>query len=148
MLFPPCTFSQRACLLIGLLAPLFPVHAEAAEEQPRHHLMPIPAAIKFQPGRLRLDSGFTVGVCDTTGPRAQRGIERALHRLAERTGLTISRAWAKESAAMLFVCAKGAGEKVQDPEEDETYSLRVSAGRAELRANTEVGVLRGLETFL
>src|SRR5262249_50733712 len=70
-------------------------------------------------------------------------------RLERRTGLMFTRGLAKEAAgASLMIICNGAGLRVPALEEDESYALDVSSQLAVLRANTVVGILRGLETVL
>jgi hexosaminidase len=43
---------------------------------------------------------------------------------------------------------RGAGEAIQSPDEDESYSLTITSSGAKLQAATVVGATRGLQTFL
>jgi hexosaminidase len=113
-----------------------------------HHLMPVPYSVKFGAGRLAIDPNFTAAATKFSDERLQRAIERAVLRLKRRTGLPIIAQPAPGLAPTLSVKVDGPGMAVQGPEEDETYSLAVSSGRAELDAATVVGAIRGLETFL
>ena len=117
--------------------------------RPQHHLMPVPAAVQFQAGRLKIDASFTVGVAGRADARLEAGIQRAARRLEGRTGFTFSRAVAGDAqAATLRVECKGPGLPVPSLNEDESYTLDVSERQAALKAATVVGALRGLETFL
>lgn len=127
----------------------------AAAQQPAttgdsymHHMMPVPYSVKFQSGRLAIDANFTADTAKFADDRLQHAIERALLRLAYRTGLPLVWHPAPGAAPTLTVKVDGPGMAVQGPEEDETYSLTVSAGHAELAAATVVGAIHGLETFL
>ncbi|MGO8813291.1 MAG: beta-N-acetylhexosaminidase [Terriglobia bacterium] len=112
-------------------------------------LMPVPASVEFNAGRLRLDGSFRVSVTGYSDARLQRAVDRAVARLERRTGFTLSHEVLKGSiAATLIVTANGPGEAIQGVEEDETYELQVTPQQASLRAPTVVGVLRGLETLL
>ena len=71
-----------------------------------------------------------------------------LSRLGSRSGLALSRIYAKTNAGTLVVDVAAPGMKVQGVEEDESYTLETTAQHAALTAHTVVGALRGLETFL
>jgi hexosaminidase len=114
-----------------------------------HNLMPVPASVRFGAGRLPITKDFTVAVAGHTDERLRAAIDRALRRLEGRTVLELPRALAQdETRAALVVRARGPGRAVPSVDEDESYSLEVSEGRAVLEAPTVVGALRGLETFL
>lgn len=115
----------------------------------RHNLIPTPASLQFQPGRLAITGAFRVGANGVSDARLQAGIERMLKRLSERTGITFpSGLVADESGATLLVHCDGPGEAIPSVDENESYSLEVSGERARLVAPTVVGALRGLETLL
>jgi hexosaminidase len=138
-----------AVLLLGALK-ISAQQAEAARPISREHrLMPVPAAIQFQAGRLKIDGSFTVAVDGYTDARLEAGIHRAARRLEGRTGLEFSRAPLTDlPAATLLVQCKGPGSLVPSIKEDESYTLDVSDKQAVLKCATVVGALRGLETFL
>jgi hexosaminidase len=123
---------------------------ESANIQSRQHrLMPVPASVQFQPGRLKIDSSFKVAVDGHTDARLEAGIHRAARRLEGRTGFEFSRAPASGAqAATLLIECKGPGKEIPSVSEDESYSLNVSDKQSIIKAATVVGVLRGLETFL
>lgn len=109
-----------------------------------HTLMPVPASLVWQVGRLRLDSSFSVRVAGSRrDDRLARGVERFLRRAGSATGLLLGR-----GAGGLALSVAGPGQRVQSPEEDESYTLEVTPGGASLQAPTTVGALRGLETVL
>ena len=137
-------------LLLVCSASVCAQQIETAQPQPRQHrLMPVPAAIQFLPGRLRIDASFTVATIGHTDSRLEAGIHRASRRLEGRTGFEFLRAPASDSqTATLLIQCKGSGNLVPSIREDESYSLDVSDKQAALKAATVVGALRGLETFL
>lgn len=125
-----------------------------AESPQSHHLMPVPATVRFQSGRLALPSAFTVATKGHTDDRLRGGIDRMARRLEAATGQTYARGAAAAAVAAdaatatLVVECQGPGAAVPKLGEDESYTLDVSATQATLRAPTVVGALRGLETFL
>src|SRR5438270_836625 len=113
------------------------------------NLMPAPALVQIQTGRLPITRSFTVAAKNYTDDRLRAGITRMLTRLAGRTVLTLPQDLATdESAATLVVQCERAGEIVPALNENESYSLEVNDKQARLVAPTVVGALRGLETFL
>jgi hexosaminidase len=116
---------------------------------PQHNLMPVPASVRFNPGRLSLNKSFTVALRGQTDARLQAGIDRFLRRIEGRTVMELPRGLSNDAAnATLLVESGGPGKAVPSVEEDESYTLEVSDRQAALKAPTTVGVLRGLETFL
>jgi hexosaminidase len=112
-------------------------------------LMPQPAKLTPEQGGFVVKSSFTVAVPQFRDERLEAGIRRMLHRLEYETGVPIAKEIQKDSAnASLVIDVKGAGEAVQSVDEDESYSLNVTASGAKLQANTVVGAMRGMETLL
>jgi hexosaminidase len=115
----------------------------------RHNLMPVPASVRFDAGRLPVTKSFNVAARGHTDERLRAGVERAVRRLEGRTVFELQRGLASDAgAATLVVECKGAGRPVPSVDEDESYALDVKDKQAVLTAPTVVGALRGLETFL
>jgi len=113
------------------------------------NLMPIPASVRLQPGRLPITANFNVAVKNYADDRLRAGIFRMLTRLAGRTVFTLPpELAADESSATLVVQCERAGDVIPSLSENESYSLEVTDKQARLVAPTVVGALRGLETFL
>src|ERR1043165_5984000 len=106
---------KNAKIAIGLLllCALTTTARPADSDQPmspQHHLMPVPAAVQFQTGRLKIDASFGVAVDGHADARLEGGINRAARRLEGRTGLTFSRTPASDpQAATLRIECKGPG---------------------------------------
>src|SRR2546423_8357546 len=138
------------------LSLLCAVSARAQQPRPtdvpasyQHHLMPVPAHIQFQSGRLAVADTFTVALQGQTDERLQSGIARVLRRLEGRTGLTLARGLASDAnTATLVVESHSPGLAVPAVEENESYTLTVTDKQARIEAPTAVGALRGLETLL
>ncbi|HKG23108.1 MAG TPA: family 20 glycosylhydrolase, partial [Blastocatellia bacterium] len=138
-----------ATLLLCALATSAQRVESAQSEAYRHRLMPAPAAVQFQPGRLKIDPSFIVAAEGYKDATLEAAIHRAARRLEGRTGLEFSRAPVSDPrAAALLIQCKGPAKAVPAVDEDETYSLDVSDRQAVLKAATVVGAMRGLETFL
>jgi hexosaminidase len=113
-----------------------------------HGLMPVPASVKFQAGRLPVTAELTVAVKGHTDRRLEGAIQRMLRRLEGRTGLTLSRTLTEPEKATVVLEVKAAGNALPTLGDDEAYTLEVSGSRATLKASQAVGALRGLETLL
>jgi hexosaminidase len=115
----------------------------------RRNLMPVPASVRFNAGRLAVTKSFSVAARGYVDERLRSGIARAVRRLEGRTVLEFAQGLATDAnTATLVVECQKPGQAVPSVEEDESYSLAVTDRQATLRAPTVVGALRGLETFL
>lgn len=113
------------------------------------NLMPVPASVQPQTGRLAITSAFSVATKGYADSRLRGGIARMTTRLAGRTVITLPLDLAvNESTATLVVRCERAGASIPSLNEDESYSLDIADKQARLVAPTVVGALRGLETFL
>ena len=126
----------------------FTLALPAQNPPPTLSLMPVPASLSVSPGRLPLDSTFSVSTPSFSDERLKGAIDRMLKRLGNRTGLVFSRTYTKTNAGKLVLDVASAGMRVQGVEEDEGYTLQATSQQAILKAQTVVGALRGLETFL
>lgn len=107
-------------------------------------LMPVPASITWEAGRLRVDSTFTVRVLgQPKDARLDRGVLRFTRRAERQTGLLLNK-----GGRGVDIRVQGPGQAIQSPTEDESYQLTVGRYGATLEASTTVGALRGLETLL
>ena len=114
-----------------------------------HFLMPVPASVSWQTGRLAISNATTVAVTGAADDRLKAATQRMMRRLESRTGFTMSRVFAKDpAAAAILVDAKAPGAAIPSVDEDESYSLSVSGTQLVIRAPTVVGAMRALETAL
>src|SRR5256714_492930 len=143
-------FLFAATGLLSLVSAVYAQNPTANMMAPAQmNLMPVPASVQIQTGRLPITSSFNVAVKNYTDDRLRAGIDRMLRRLAGRTVLTLPADLATdEGAAILVVQCERAGEIIPSLNENESYSLEVNDKQARLVAPTVVGALRGLETFL
>jgi len=114
------------------------------------NLMPVPSKVVYTDSKFKLDDSFTVSINGSAGDRLYKGAARMLRRLSGRTGLFfpqdyITKDTKVDTASMIIEC-KRPGRIVLN--EDESYRLDVSAGEITLSAETDIGIIRGLETFL
>jgi hexosaminidase len=123
--------------------------ATTAAAAPQHNLMPVPASVRFNAGRLAVNNAFSIAARGQQDARLTSGIERFLRRIEGRTVLELPRGLAADASAATFIVeAVAPGKTVPSVEEDESYTLEVSERQAVLKAPTTVGALRGLETVL
>lgn len=121
----------------------------ADAQERRHNLMPTPAEVRFQPGKLAVGASFSVAVRGHNDRRLEAGISRAMRRLEGRIGMELRRGLATDAGtATLVIECREAGGSVPSLNEDESYSLKAMDGQAALKAATVIGALRGLETLL
>ncbi|MFH1851712.1 MAG: beta-N-acetylhexosaminidase [Candidatus Neomarinimicrobiota bacterium] len=115
----------------------------------QHNLLPVPSDIEFGEGWYVIDNDFKIEIPDTAGMRCPAAATRFLHRLAGRTGIFFEQGFVsagdKKSTAVTIECAR-TGRLVVG--EDESYTLTVTTDRISLVAETDLGVLHGLETLL
>ena len=113
------------------------------------NLMPQPEQVTLGQGKLVIDNTFSVALEGFTEPRLSMGAERLIRTLARETAIPMKDGLASdESKATLVIHCDHAGEAVQSIHEDESYQLDVTAQQARLTAQTPVGALRGMQTFL
>ncbi len=110
--------------------------------------MPMPAKIEFAAASLQVDGHLPIMIVGHSDARLQRAIDQFLQHLTAYTGQEFPHGVADtpDQAKLVIRCA-GPGQLVQTPDEDESYSLRVTAEQIQLNAATVVGVLRGLATL-
>ena len=111
-------------------------------------LMPMPANFQAGTGRLLIDQSFSIALTGKQGPRLQHAAHNFLSELSIRTGMPLDSKLGNRSPATLLIRVEHEGKKVQELGEDESYELEVQSSGARLSAPTDLGALRGLETFL
>jgi hexosaminidase len=142
-------YSRLLLIATYVLTLVFPLRAQVTTTPAQLNLMPVPASVQTQTGRLPITANFNVAVKSYSDDRLRAGIARMLKRLAGRTVLTLpAELSTDERTATLLVQCERAGDAVPSLGENESYSLEVNDKQARLVAPTVVGALRGLETFL
>jgi hexosaminidase len=111
-------------------------------------LMPQPSQLATHEGRLAVTPSFTATVDRFHDARLDAAVARILDRIKAQTAILISTSLADDKAtATLVVSVDGPGETIQSLDEDESYSLEVTASGAHLRAATVLGAMHGLESL-
>lgn len=134
-------FIKFTCILILL------VHTSHAQDRPVN-LMPLPAQMEWNDGSFLIQKDFSISLQGSYHKRLEQEATRFLRRLDNRTGRFFHQHLVKgEKSRASMVIAVARPGKVQ-LHEDESYELTVSSGRILLKANSDIGAIRGLETLL
>jgi len=113
-------------------------------------LMPVPETVKAMPGCFRVDENLAIASQGPASPRAFRAAARFMSRLSGRTGLFLKQDYLADQAVSSksgIVCRYRSVGQLR-PNENESYSLDVKSEGVSLTAETDLGILRGLETLL
>jgi len=114
------------------------------------NLMPVPAKVMQTEGQFRLSDSFKVAVKGDVSDKLYHGVTRTLRRLSRNTGLFfpqgIITAESTVDTTDFIVQCNRPGELVLH--EDESYQITVSPQVITLTAETDIGALHGLQTFL
>src|ERR1051325_194721 len=122
--------------------------AQTNGSPPTLSLMPVPTSLQIKAGRLPLDARLSIETQGDTSDRLQGAVRRALQRIEDRSGLTLSACHGKDCRGTILIVTDIPGETIQSVKEDESYSLDINPERAVLHAHTVVGAIRGLETVV
>lgn len=115
----------------------------------RRNLMPVPASVEWNNGRLPVTKTFAVAVTGQTDERLKSYIFRAVRRLEGRTVLELPRELSSdEASANLLIETASTGNPLPRLGDDESYRLVITSNQAKIVAPTTIGAMRGLETFL
>jgi len=138
----------RVIFLVLILSSIL-VSSSSVEAQSQPNLMPMPVSVQSGTGQLVIDPTFSVGVSGHSDARLQRALELFLQNLRRQTGMPpIDMRLLSTSQAALVIHVEHANKDVQELGEKEAYSLDVAASGARLNAETPLGIMRGLQTFL
>jgi hexosaminidase len=112
------------------------------------NFMPVPAKVQVGAGQLLVDQSFTAVSTGQRDVRLDLGIARFLDQVSLQTGMQLNGQPADASNATLAISAGNAGRKVQELDEDESYTLEITSSRATLTVANALGALHGLQTFV
>src|SRR3954454_6265192 len=137
-------------ILSLLIAPLL-----LAQSQPGPGalpLMPWPASVNVGQGSVRIDSNFSISLsgAGAKDPRIPALAQRTVARLARQTGVPIlPQISPNGGAGVLNIVVEGKDHKgPQKLGDNERYSLNASGNQIRLSADTPLGAIHGVETFL
>jgi len=90
-------------------------------------LMPLPAHLTASGGSFAWSDSVSVGVTRFHDQRLDDAVERSLEAMERKTGVPRQRSVSTSGSAGLVIEVDGAGEAVQSIDEDESYTLTVTA---------------------
>jgi hexosaminidase len=109
------------------------------------YLMPLPAKLELNSGSIDLTRGLAVRFEGNTDTRIKEAANRLMRRINLKTGINIE----NESGISLVInCLENSNQKIQQAQEDESYTLLINKNQIKLEAPAPFGVLRGVETLL
>lgn len=131
-------------IFLGLVAFL------ATSQENTFNLMPVPSEYFIGDGKFRLRKDFKISVSGPSESRVYGAANRALRRLAGRTGLFFIQDRITHTDEDLNSVMQIEIDRTGNLElfENESYRLSVSPIKINLSAETDIGALRGIETFL
>jgi hexosaminidase len=132
-----------------VLALLFDLSAPVLAQSPGElDVMPLPAKFQLGNGSLKVDGGFSAALDGYKEARLERALDRFHTQLSRQTGLVFAHPSSDPLKAALVVTTDHESKPVQEPGEDESYSLEISSASARIHAATPLGSIHGLQTFL
>src|SRR5271168_3655437 len=146
----------RTCIMMAILGAL--TSGSSLGQQPILNVMPLPANVQSGSGQLTIDAKFSLALTGYTKARLDRAVQRFQRQLARETGLVFAQepqtaaksgaAKTESPVATLLIHTAHAGQPIQELGEDESYTLDIASTGAKLNAETPLGTLHGLQTFL
>ena len=115
----------------------------ALQAEPALSLMPMPARVSLDEGKLTIDGSFGVRITGHTDRRLQDAVARFVTRLSRQTGIPM----ASGGRPILTIDCRAGSPDVPLLGEDESYQLAIAPSGGRLSSATVTGALRGLETF-
>ena len=109
-------------VLFSLTGFCFSPEALADETTHPNHMIPLPAEIVWQEGKLPLNAPFRLTLTGVKEPRVEAAAKRFQDRLAKRTGNLPD---STEGPTLTIDC-KAKGLSIQSVREDESYNLTVT----------------------
>lgn len=141
---------MKKTLLHFAILILFSVNIYPQVRTMNYNLMPFPYKIIPIDGKFRLKKDFTLSITGNPNDRLYSETSRFLRRLSNRTGLFFTQDYIKkesnvENPGLVISCMRPANLVLN---EEEAYTLLIKSDLIELKAITDFGVLRGMETLL
>lgn len=115
---------------------------------PEHTLLPQPSDVTFGDDILEIDSDFRMALTGADDPRLTLAAERFAQDMRQLTDSRVSAALGEVDEARLVIDIEEASDAPPNSQDDESYTLTVSAGGVLLEARKIYGVLHGLQTLL
>src|SRR6516225_1455283 len=138
-------------LFLLVSVPLTLVFFSSAQQANRPgplNLMPMPSYYQLTSDQMAIEQSFSVALTGHQEERLESAVQRFLRDLSRRTGMPLTAQPVDPPQAKLLIHTDQASKEVQEPGEDESYSLEVTPSGARLSAPNPLGTLHGLQTFL
>jgi hexosaminidase len=132
-----------ASVIVGLLS--------YAQLNQMFNLMPVPAVVKVNTGRVGISGQFRVAVTGKPNSRMYSEASRFVRRLSNKTGIFLDMQGYvtsndTDTASTLLINIQRPG--LLKLGEDESYTLETHTGKIRITAVTDLGAIHGLETLL
>src|SRR5437016_3909047 len=138
---------MRTLYVIVMLCLCFVTVADA--QPPRQlNLMPMPSDLQLGTGQMSIDQSFSVALTGYKEARLERAVHRLIANICGRTGMPLKAQIVDGENGSLVIYTDQASKEIQEPGEDESYTLEVTSSGAKLSALNPLGTLHGLQTFL
>ncbi len=108
------------------------------------NLMPLPSKLTLDKGQFEIDSDFGYNFKDINTVRLQHAVDRFYIKLRLKTGISFKNS---DTVQLTLNCRKE-NSLYPSLNDDESYDISVSENKISISANTETGILYGLETLL
>ena len=122
----------------------------AQENNPELNLMPIPAKTILMQGKFKLDTSFSIAILGNPNKRIYGAATRMLRHLSGRTGIFFHQDFitdtSKSDTSNFIIHCNELGKL--GLHEKESYTLLVTPQKVELNAETDLGAIHGLQTFI
>ena len=114
------------------------------------NLMPYPEKVIINEGKFRIDTNFRISINGKPDKRIYPNATRFLQRLIKKTTIQFKQGYLDSSncGAEANFAVQCTGSGIVALSMDESYQLSVSASSIMLKAPTDIGVIRGMETLL
>ncbi|WP_253187384.1 beta-N-acetylhexosaminidase [Mangrovimonas sp. DI 80] len=112
-----------------------------------YNLMPWPSEIREHNTRLVVDSELTISINGNSKGRVYTAVTKFLRRLSGRTGVFLDKGFPVEDTQATIQISFDEVSNLTI-ETDESYSLEISDKNVLIKAKTDVGAMRALETLL
>ena len=141
---------KHLCLLLFAILSIQNYVYSQSERSSSYHLIPWPKSIVQNDQKFIVNENFSIAIPDLKNRRIVNATTKFLRRLSGRTGIFLNQGFAvssadtKEQSFLIHYERKGETKLF----EDESYLLEITNQKIELTAETDIGIVRGIETLL
>lgn len=108
------------------------------------NLMPLPAKLKLKNGTVNISDGLLVEYDGFKNELIEKSAKRLYDRINKGFDCDISK---NDGAVLAINCLNNSLNNIQQHDEDESYLLYINRDKIRLEANSQYGIVRGLETI-